>query len=98
MPKTTHRCENVGMTIETPRFTVTDDVLATSAHWALRRQGRVLGVYGFSDLRGWWSAVAHEDGWETLPWSGEADEARRRVTAICGRGRWSLVGPAGDAW
>ena len=78
---------------------VTDDLLAWSDHCELRHRGRTLGVVGFSDLLGWFSAVVESDGWRTLDRSASEAQARQRVHAEVGRGRWRRVDSLhGTSW
>jgi hypothetical protein len=58
-----------------------------------------LGVVGFSDRYGWFAAVAADGGWRTLDCSTSEVQARQRVHAVAGGGRWRRVDSLHDtAW
>jgi hypothetical protein len=80
-------------------FVVTDEFLARTDHHALRDgSGRVLGVVGWDDLVGWFAAVAAGRGWVTLDQSGSETQARQRVHAVVGGGRWVPVDTEAGEW
>ena len=80
-------------------FAVTDALLLTSEHLELRVRGICMGVVGFSDQVGWWAAVESGNGWNTLDRSSSEVQAKQRVHAVVGRGRWVRVESADDvAW
>jgi hypothetical protein len=84
----------------TVSFMVTDELLAVTDHHALRDgMGRVLGVVGWDDLVGWFAAVAAgRGGWQTLDRSGSEVQARQRVHAVVGGGRWVPVDTEAGEW
>lgn len=93
------RPEHPVQQIARTNFAVTDDLLLTSPHLELRVRGICMGAVGHSDLHGWWAAVQSGNGWNTLDRSGSDVQARQRVHAVVGRGRWVRVESADDvAW
>jgi hypothetical protein len=84
----------------TTGYVVDEFFLAYTDHRALLDgSGRVLGVVGWDDLVGWFAAVAVEGGgWQTLGRSGSEVQARQRVHAVVGGGRWVPVDTEAGEW